>query len=103
MTGTAPPIDLRLDHWTIVCDILRRHIPDRKVLAFGSRATWTARDYSDLDLAVLGDAPLPLDTVSALVEALGESDLPFKVDLVDWARADEEFREVIRRAGVDVS
>ena len=102
MTETAPPIDLRPDHWAIVCDILRRHIPDRKVLVFGSRATWTAKDYSDLDLAILGDAPLPLDTISALAETFGESDLPFKVDLVDWARVDEAFREVIRRAGVDM-
>ena len=102
MTDTAPRLDLRPDHWAIVSDILRQLVPDRKVLAFGSRATWTAKDYSDLDLAILGDEPLSLDETSALAERFGESDLPFKVDLVDWARLDESFRDILRRDGVAV-
>jgi type I restriction enzyme S subunit len=102
VSETAPRLDLRPDHWAIVRRILRRHVPDRKVLAFGSRATWTAKDYSDLDLAILGDEPLSLDAMSALAEGFRESDLPFKVDLVDWARIDEAFRNIVRRDGVYV-
>lgn len=100
MSGSLPPLDLRPDHWAIVRSILRQHVPDRKVLAFGSRATWTAKNYSDLDLAVLGDEPLTLDVSSALAEAFSESDLPFKVDIVDWARIDDSFRNIIRRDGL---
>ena len=102
MTTPVPSVDLRPDHWAIVRRALRCHVPDREVLAFGSRATWTAKDYSDLDLAVMGEEPLSLRTVSALDEALGESDLPFKVDVVDWARIDDGFRSIIRRGGVVV-
>ena len=102
MRSAAPSIDLRPDHWAIVRGILRRHVPDRKVLAFGSRATWTAKDYSDLDLAIMGDEPLSPDATSALAERFGGSDLPFKVDLVDWARIDDGFRGIIRRHGVAV-
>ena len=102
MSRIAPSVDLPPDHWAIVRGILRRHVPDRKVLAFGSRATWTAKDYSDLDLAIMGDEPLSLNATSALAEAFGESDLPFKVDLVDWMRIDEAFRDIIRRDGVAV-
>ena len=102
MSETAPRIDLRPDHWAIVRDILRRHVPDRKVLAFGSRATWTAKQYSDLDLAILGEEPLSLDETSSLAEGFRESDLPFKVDLVDWVRIDESFRDVIRHDSVTV-
>jgi len=102
MTGSVPGVDLRPDHWAIVRSALRRHVPDREVLAFGSRATWTAKDYSDLDLAVMGEEPLSLRTASALDETLGDSDLPFKVDVVDWARTDDGFREIIRRDGVAV-
>lgn len=93
-------VDLKPDHWSIVCAILRDCVPGRTVLAFGSRAARTAKEYSDLDLAVLGDEPLPLDTASSLTEGFLESDLPFKVDLVDWAKIDEEFKQVIRRDGV---
>ena len=101
VTKTAPPVDLRPDHWAIVRHVLQLHVPDRKVLAFGSRATWTAKDYSDLDLAILGDVPLPLDTISSLAESFGESDLPFKVDLVVWTNIDQAFRDIIqsRRRG----
>ena len=100
MRTPAPSVDLRPDHWAIVRSALRRHVPDREVLAFGSRATWTAKDYSDLDLAVMGEEPLSLRTASALDEALGDSDLPFKVDVVDWARIDDSFRAIIRRDAV---
>ncbi len=60
---TQPLIDLSPPHWTIVRDILQRHIPGRAVWAFGSRARWTAKDHSDLDLAILGEQPLPLETL----------------------------------------
>ena len=100
MKAEARRIDLKPDHWSIVCAILRECVPDRTVLAFGFRATRTAKEYSDLDLAVLGDEPLSLDTSSCLTEGFSESDLPFKVDLVDWAKIDEAFRQVIRRDGV---
>ena len=102
MRTPVPSVDLRPDHWAIVRCALRCHVPDREVLAFGSRATWTAKDYSDLDLAVMGEEPLSLHTISALDEALGDSDLPFKVDVVDWARTEEAFRAIIRRHGVPV-
>ena len=102
MTTAMPNVDLRPDHWAIVRNALRRHVPDREVLVFGSRATWKAKDYSDLDLAIMGEEPLPLQVASVLDEALGESALPFKVDVVDWARIDDGFRRIIRRDGVIV-
>ncbi len=73
----APPIDIRPDHWTIVRDILNRHLPQYEVWAFGSRTKGTARPYSDLDLAIIADVPLPLDVTAALAEDFSESDLPW--------------------------
>ena len=102
MSVALPNVDLRPDHWAIVRDALRRHVPDREVLAFGSRATWTAKDYSDLDLAIMGEKPLSLRAFSALDEALVESDLPFRVDIVDWARIEDGFRAIVRRDAVAV-
>jgi len=37
-----------------------------------------------------------------LFEAFSESDLPWKVDLVDWATTDEAFRRVIEQQRVVV-
>ena len=102
MSDTTPRVDLRPDHWEIVRTVLRQYLPMRRVVAFGSRASWTAKEYSDLDLAVLGDEPLPLDVAAALAEGFGESDLPFKVDVVVWADIDDHLRDIIRRDAVDV-
>ncbi|MGH8472829.1 MAG: nucleotidyltransferase domain-containing protein, partial [Gammaproteobacteria bacterium] len=97
-----PLIDIRPDHWAIVADILRRHVPDREVWAFGSRANWNAKEYSDLDLAVIGQTPLSLSVSAALADDFAESDLPFKVDVVDWETTSESFRKIIERDKVVV-
>jgi type I restriction enzyme S subunit len=102
MSEIVPPIDIRPEHWRIVRDILQRHLPGVEVWAFGSRAKGTARKYSDLDLVVLTDRPLPLDLGARLREAFSESDLPYRVDVIDWASTDEAFRRIIKRERVVV-
>ena len=102
MISSPPIIDLRPDHWELVLEILQRRLPSRHVFAFGSRATWTAKDYSDLDLAVMGEQPLPLSVLSALNEEFVGSDLPFRVDIIDFANVDDGFRTVIQQHGVPV-
>jgi type I restriction enzyme S subunit len=89
--------DLSTEDLDLVRAILRRHVPDREVWAFGSRASGNAKEFSDLDLAILGESPLPPDVQAALADEFDESDLAFKVDLVDWATTGESFREIIRR------
>lgn len=53
--SAVPKIDVSPEQWAIVRDILREHVPDHEVWAFGSRATWTAKRHSDLDLATTPD------------------------------------------------
>ncbi len=103
MSGAnIPPIDIRPEHWAIVRDILRRHVPGHEVWAFGSRAKGAAKPYSDLDLAVIGDAPLASAVMAALTDDFSESDLPWKVDVLDWATTSEGFRAMIARDKVVV-
>lgn len=81
----------------IVLDILRRHVAGMEVWAFGSRVHGTAKPWSDLDLALISDVPIPMADIAALRDAFSESDLPWKVDLVDWAIATPGFRSLIER------
>ena len=97
MTKTAPLIDIREDHWDIVQGILEKRVPQYEVWAFGSRAKWTAKQYSDLDLAIITDKPLSLDVSASLSDDFSESDLPYKVDIVDWATTSESFRKIIEQ------
>jgi predicted nucleotidyltransferase len=90
------PIELSLTAEQRVTKILNRYVPEYEVWAFGSRVKGTSRKYSDLDLALITDKPLDLSRLAELREAFSESELPFKVDIVDWATTGEEFRELIR-------
>jgi type I restriction enzyme S subunit len=93
----VPQIDISADHWAIVQDILRQRVPQHEVWAFGSRARRTAKPYSDLDLAVICDEPLSPQITAALTDDFSDSDLPWKVDVVDWATTSETFRKIIER------
>jgi uncharacterized protein len=88
-------IDLSPKHLKTIQDILAEHVPDCEVRAFGSRVTGTTKKYSDLDLAVVGPRRLDPDTLRLLKEAFEESDLPFRVDVIDWDATAESFRKVI--------
>jgi type I restriction enzyme S subunit len=88
-------MDLKPEHHRILCDILAAHLPGCEVRIFGSRATGTAKPHSDIDLVIMGDEPLPVTTMRILRDAFDDSDLPFQVDLVEWARTSAEFKKVI--------
>ena len=96
------PIDVKPCDLETVKEILLRHVPDRVVRAFGSRVTGKAKKFSDLDLVVMGENPLSLSVVSALAEDFTESDLPFKVDVVEWATTKKAFREIVETEHVVV-
>ncbi len=88
-------------HWlATVKAILAQHVPGCEVRAFGSRATWTARDHSDLDIAVVGHGRLNPRLIAALKEAFEDSDLPMRVDVLDWHEVSDGFREEIERQPV---
>ena len=79
----------------IVLDVLARHLPDREVRLIGSRVTGRAKPFSDLDLVIMGDEPVALSVLADLRDAFDDSELPFAVDIVEWASASEAFRRVI--------
>ncbi len=84
-------IDIEERHYKIVVDILSHHLePTDKVFVFGSRAKFTAKKYSDLDLAIISNANL-----YALAEVFEDSDLPFTVDVLDYNKIPQHFRDEI--------
>ncbi|MGA2077294.1 MAG: nucleotidyltransferase domain-containing protein [Terriglobia bacterium] len=90
-------IDLPPQHLETVRAILSRHVPNYEVRAFGSRVSGTVKKYSDLDLAVVAPGRLKPDTLRHLKEAFEESDLPFRVDVLDWDDVSPEFQNVIAK------
>ncbi len=89
-------LDVAPEHLHIIMRILQKYVPQYAVWAFGSRVKGTAKPYSDLDLAVITtEKALPLSVHAALAEAFSESDLPWKVDIIDWHLASPDFRRII--------
>lgn len=102
MSAEMPLIDIHPDHWKIVQRILQEHVPDLEVWAFGSRAKGSAKEFSDLDLAIITDEPLPIDTSAALNKSFSDSDLPWKVEVADWSSVSGFHRSVIENSRVVV-
>jgi len=76
-------------------EILRSELEGELVFVFGSRVRGDHRDSSDLDIAILGSSPLPIKIRSNLEFRFSESDLPFRVDIVDLLTAEEGFKRSI--------
>lgn len=95
-------IDIAPEHLQIVQIILQKNLPiDAQVWIFGSRAKKAKRKHSDLDLLIaLGNKHLPSSVIINLTEAFDESDLPYKVDIVDWNAISENFRNSIQEQRV---
>ncbi len=92
------PVDIRPVDLAIVHKILRDALPcDARVWVFGSRAKWTTKDSSDLDLAIDADRALTRKESAALSDAFEESDLPYKVDVVDMHTVSDSFKAIIER------
>ena len=95
-------IKLEEKHLRTIKKILVQHLPQARVLAFGSRVSGTPRKYSDLDLAVEMPISLNIRTLGKLKDALEDSNLPICVDIVDWHQASYEFRKTVSMQGMIV-
>lgn len=89
-------IDLAPDHLHFLVTTLTEHLPkNSKIWLFGSRATGTAKPFSDIDILIDAERPLSLKELAILSLIFEESSLPYKVDLVDAASISPSFRKNI--------
>jgi predicted nucleotidyltransferase len=88
-------IDLSVDQLNCVKSILIRVIPGKTVWAFGSRVKGNSKKFSDLDLVIHSNQVLEARILFELKEAFSDSDLPFKIDIVEWVSLSPVFRKLI--------
>ena len=95
-------LDLRPQDLALLSALLKQHLPQTEVWAYGSRVNGDGHEASDLDLVVRQPEDLMTKTtgLDELKDALVESDLPIRVDVIDWARIPESFRREIERGYV---
>ena len=79
----------------MILAIIKKHVPQCDLLACGSRFKGTHDDASDLDLAIVGKEKLGLSLIGRIKEDFMESDIPFKVDVLDYHSISPAFREIV--------
>ena len=77
--------------YAIIQDILSQY--PYTFYAFGSRAKNKARPLSDLDLCY--KEAIPMKVIIEIEEHFEESDLPFKVDIINWNTCSADFKKLI--------
>ncbi|TAK71853.1 MAG: nucleotidyltransferase domain-containing protein [Gammaproteobacteria bacterium] len=92
-------LDLNPEDLMLIRKILAEHVPHEIVWAYGSRVDGGAHEGSDLDLVIIHpqDASIPQQNLAILREAFSASQLPILVDVLDWARIPDSFRQEIKQ------
>ena len=88
----------------MLLELLRQYLPQAQIWAYGSRVNGDCHDASDLDLVARNPSALdqPLSDLFDFQEELVESNLPIRIDVVDWAQIPESFQQEIERGYVEV-
>ena len=98
----AGTLHLLARHRAMLEALLKEHLPEVEVWAYGSRVNGQSHDGSDLDLVLRGPglAKIDISRLADFEEALRDSTVPFLVEAHDWARLPESFHRVIERRHV---
>jgi len=83
-----------------VARIVRAHLGGQEIRLVGSRARGTAKRFADIDVLVMNREPLSPSARALINTAFEESDLPYKVDLLEWASLTPAFRDRLLRDSV---
>jgi len=83
---------------TLVMDFMK----DEKVqiVLFGSRARQDHVSFSDVDIGILPCEKLSKTKLTLLKEKIEDSNIPYKVDVVDLSEVSEDFRKEILKDAV---
>ena len=79
----------------IIINILHSYIKKGKVYAFGSRYKNNNRKFSDLDIAIDTGEKLSFEFLNILKDAFEESDLPYRVDIIDYNNISDKFKNIV--------
>jgi predicted nucleotidyltransferase len=90
-------IDLSPDVRASVLDIMHQHLGDQRLYLVGSRARGPAKRFADIDILLMNKQPLSPAVRANLHYDLEESDIPFKVDVLEWAGLSQSFRSRLQQ------
>ena len=82
--------------------IIRKNLKNNPadILLFGSRADGKASNLSDFDIAIRSETEIYDSVMDAIREELENSNIPFKIDLVDYNKVSDKLRLSIDRSSI---
>lgn len=89
-----PYTKLKTDLYTIASKHL--DLSKYKLFIFGSRATDTGDDHSDIDIGIEGTQSVPLATLSSFHEDLENLPTLYTFDLVDFSTVTDSFKKTAK-------
>lgn len=88
------------EHKKKIIGVLTVLFPDAIIYLFGSRARGTQREYSDIDLAIDGGAPINPGAIGEAKAMLSESNIPYVIEVVDFNEISETMKNAILTEGI---
>jgi predicted nucleotidyltransferase len=70
------------------------------IYLFGSWAKHKEKRTSDIDIAIWYEQKIPDKILTELKFTIDESEIPYRVEIVDLKKADDKFVEKVKREGV---
>ncbi len=93
-------IDVAPHELKTVKEILEKTVaPETLIIIFGSRIKGTHKKFSDLDICLKYTSPISSKTMGDLRELFECSNLPYKVDLVDYRNISPAFQKIVDKEG----
>ncbi len=77
--------------------IISALVPEAKIYLYGSRARGTNAEWSDIDLALDTGKKLPRLTVGELRDIMVATNIPYKVDIVDFHNITDAMQKAIMK------
>ena len=99
-------VNFPLADQAIVKAIVDNNLPGQNVelFIFGSRSlTHKCKAYSDLDLVIRAETAIPRHILFKIEESLENSILTYRVDLLDWHRISDEFKNEIADKLIEIA
>ena len=89
---------LDIQSQTILLTVIKQYIPDTEIWVFGSRVHGkNLKPFSDIDIVLISSQPIPLSLFTKFCDALEESDIPYKVDVLQWAECFLSLQNIIKQ------
>jgi len=70
------------------------------VVLFGSRARGDNLETSDMDIGILPGKDMNKDKITLFREKIENSNVPYKVDLIDLSQTSKEFTDKVLKEGI---